>query len=117
MTRKSKSRMTLKIAIPGDNIASKLFHELSHSGFNFSQSKSSTNSSNSTKSNSFMVDAAAMDEKFAMMEQTVEALKKSIDDNNLQIAQLMSKINLYNSRGSHHNLNTQEKVDIDSLNK
>ena len=80
MPRKSKSRMTLKTAIPGGNIATKLFDELSYPGFNFCESKSSTDSSISTKSNSFMVDAAAMDEKFAMMEQTVEALKKSIDE-------------------------------------
>ncbi|KAG5601499.1 hypothetical protein H5410_032869 [Solanum commersonii] len=80
MARKIKSQMTLKTAIPGGNIASKLFDELSHSDFNF-------------------------------------ALKKSIDDKNLQIAQLMSKLDLYNSRESHHNLTTQEKVDIDSPTK
>ena len=94
-----------------------MFDELSQSGFNFGESKSSTNSSISTKANSFMVDTTYMDEKFAMMEETIEALKKSIDDKNLQIAQLMSKLDLYNSRESHHNLKTQEKVDIDSLNK
>ncbi|KAK4707175.1 hypothetical protein R3W88_033314 [Solanum pinnatisectum] len=37
MPRKSKSQMTLKTAIPGGNIASKLFDELSHSSFNFAQ--------------------------------------------------------------------------------
>ena len=72
--------MTLKTAIPGGNIASKLFHELSYSSFNFGDSKSSTDSSISTKANSFMVDIADMDEKFTMMEQTIEALKNSIDD-------------------------------------
>ena len=109
--------MTLKTAIPGGNIASKLFDELSYSGFNFGESKSSTDSSISTKVNSFMVDATGMDEKFAMMKQTIKALKKSIDDKNLQITQLMSKLDIYNSRKSHHNLKTQEKVDIDSLTK
>ena len=64
-----------------------------------------------------MVDTTDMDEKFAMMEQTIDAFKKSIDDKNLQITQLMSKLDIYNSRKSHHNLKTQEKVDIDSLNK
>ena len=44
-------------------------------------------------------------------------MKKSIDDQNLQIAQLMSKLDHYNSRESHHNLKTQEKIDIDSLTK
>ena len=42
-----------------------------------------------------MVDIADMDEKFTMMEQTIEALKNSIDDKNLQITQLMSKLDLY----------------------
>ena len=64
-----------------------------------------------------MIDATDMDEKLAMMEQTIEALKKSIDDKSFQIVQLMSKLDLYNCRESHHNLKTQEKVDIDFLNK
>uniref|UniRef100_M1DA99 Uncharacterized protein n=1 Tax=Solanum tuberosum TaxID=4113 RepID=M1DA99_SOLTU len=102
--------MTLKTAIPGGNIASKLFDELSHSDFNFGEYKNSTDSSISTKVNSLMIDATDMDEKFAMMEQTIEALKKSIDDKNLQITQLMSKLDLYNSRESHHILIAQEKL-------
>uniref|UniRef100_M1D8J1 Uncharacterized protein n=1 Tax=Solanum tuberosum TaxID=4113 RepID=M1D8J1_SOLTU len=91
MSGKSKSQMTLKTAIHGANIASKLFDELSHSSFNFGESENSTDFSISTKVNSLMADATDMDEKFAMMEQTIGALKKSIDDKNLQIAQLMSK--------------------------
>ncbi|KAG5589251.1 hypothetical protein H5410_039765 [Solanum commersonii] len=71
-------------------------------------------SSISTKVNSLMVDAPNMDEKFATMEQTIEALKKSIDD---KIAQLMSKLDLYNSRESHHNLTTQEKLIVKLDNK
>uniref|UniRef100_M1DLK1 Uncharacterized protein n=1 Tax=Solanum tuberosum TaxID=4113 RepID=M1DLK1_SOLTU len=117
MARKIKSQMTLKTAIPGDNIASKLFDELSHSGFNFGEYKNSTDSSISTKVNSLMVDATDMDEKFAMMEQTIEALKKFIDDKNLQITQLMSKLDLYNSGETHYILTIQEKVDIDSPTK
>ncbi|KAH0754176.1 hypothetical protein KY290_024446 [Solanum tuberosum] len=88
MPRKSKSQMTLKTAIPGGNIASKLFDEFSHFGFNFGESKNSADSSISTKVNSLMVDATNADEKFVMMEQTIGALKNSIDDKNLQIAQL-----------------------------
>ncbi|KAK4718534.1 hypothetical protein R3W88_016872 [Solanum pinnatisectum] len=117
MTIKIKSQMTHKTTIPGGNIASKLFDELSHSGFNVGESKNSADSSISTKVDSLMVDATDMDERFAMMEQTIEALKKSIDDKNLQIAQLMSMLDLYNSGESHHNLTTQEKVDIDSPTK
>ncbi|KAK4724108.1 hypothetical protein R3W88_026887 [Solanum pinnatisectum] len=90
--RKSKSQMTLKIAIPSGKIASKLFDELSHSGFNFCESKNSTDSSNSTK--------------FAMMEQTIKALKKSIDEKNLQITKLIGKLDLYNFGESHHILTT-----------
>ncbi|KAH0696228.1 hypothetical protein KY290_013583 [Solanum tuberosum] len=117
MPRKSKSQMTLKTAIHGGNIASKLFDELSHSGFNFGESKNSTDSSNSTKVNLLMVDATDMDKKFAMMEQTIEALKKFIYEKNLQIAELIGKLDLYNSGESHHILTTQEKVDIDSPTK
>ncbi|KAH0776498.1 hypothetical protein KY290_007909 [Solanum tuberosum] len=92
MARKSKSQMTLKTAILGGNIASKLFDELSYSGYNFGESKNSAHSSITTKINSLMADAIDMDEKFTMMEQTIEALKKSINDKNLQIAKLMRKL-------------------------
>ncbi|KAH0752193.1 hypothetical protein KY285_005341 [Solanum tuberosum] len=117
MARKIKSHITLKTAIPRGNIASKLFDELSHSDFNLGEYKNSTDSSISTKVNSLMIDATDMVEKFAMMEQIIEASKKSIDDKNLQITQLMSKLDLYNSRESHHILTIQEKVDIASPTK
>ncbi|KAK4721248.1 hypothetical protein R3W88_011481 [Solanum pinnatisectum] len=94
MARKIKSQMTLKT----------LIDKLSHSDFNFGEYNNSTDSSISTK-------------KFAMMEQTIEVLKKSIDDKNLQITQLMSKLDLCNSGESHHILTIQEKVDIDSPTK
>uniref|UniRef100_M1DNW5 Uncharacterized protein n=1 Tax=Solanum tuberosum TaxID=4113 RepID=M1DNW5_SOLTU len=123
MARKIKSQMTLKTAIDGGNIVSKLFDELSHSDFNFGEYKNSTDSSISTKVNSLMVDATDMDEKFAMMEQTIEALKKFIDDKDLQITQLMRKLDLYNSGESHHILTIQEKfgsfepVEVSALKK
>ncbi|KAH0734917.1 hypothetical protein KY285_010624 [Solanum tuberosum] len=117
MARKRKCQMAFKTKIPGGIITSKLFDELSYSGFNFGESKNSVDSSISKKVNSLMVDATDMDKKFAMMEQTIEALKKFIDDKNLQIAQLMSKLDFYNSSESHHNLTMQEKVDIDSPTK
>ncbi|KAG5575662.1 hypothetical protein H5410_055796 [Solanum commersonii] len=109
MERKSKYQMTLVTVILGGNFASMFCDELSQPSFNFGESKSSTYFSISTKFNSFMVDAIDMDEKFAMMEQTIETLKKSIDDKNLQIAQLMSKLDLSNSGESRHNLTMQEK--------
>ncbi|KAH0727828.1 hypothetical protein KY285_003545 [Solanum tuberosum] len=90
MARKSKSRMTLVTAISVGNIASTLVDELSHSGFKFGKSANSMNSSIPKKVNTLMVDTTDMDEKFAMMEKTIETLMKSIDDKNLQIAQLNS---------------------------
>ncbi|KAH0711932.1 hypothetical protein KY289_007891 [Solanum tuberosum] len=75
MARKSKSQMTLVTVILGGNFASMLCDELSQPSFNFGESKSSTDSSISTKFNSLMVDATDMDERFAMMEQTIETLK------------------------------------------
>ncbi|KAK4716313.1 hypothetical protein R3W88_014651 [Solanum pinnatisectum] len=97
MARKSKSQMSLKTAILGGNIATKLFDELSHSSFNFGESK---------------IQQILHFNK----EQTIEALKKSIDDKNLQITKLMSKIEMYNSRESYPFLKMQENVDIDSPN-
>ncbi|KAK4717868.1 hypothetical protein R3W88_016206 [Solanum pinnatisectum] len=87
-----------------------LSDELSQPSFNFGEFKNSTDFSISTKVNALMVDAIDMDEKFAMMEQTIETLKKFINDKNLQIAQLMSNLDLSNSGGSHHNLTMQEKI-------
>ena len=45
--------------------------------------------------NALMADSTDMDENFAMMEQTIESLKKFIDDKNLHIAQLMNKLVTY----------------------
>ncbi|KAG5598899.1 hypothetical protein H5410_030269 [Solanum commersonii] len=96
---------------PWGNIASMLSDELSQPSLNFGEFKNSTDSSISTKVNTLMVDATDMDEKFAMMEQTIETLKKFINYKNLQIAQLMSNLDLSNSGGSRHNLTIQEKID------
>ncbi|KAH0679704.1 hypothetical protein KY284_020789 [Solanum tuberosum] len=103
MARKIKSQMTLKTAIPGaTSHLSCLMNFLILT---------------STLVNPLMIDATDMDEKFAMMEQTIEALKKSIDDKNFQITQLMRKLDLYNLGESHHILTIQEKIDIDSPTK
>ncbi|KAH0683191.1 hypothetical protein KY290_021779 [Solanum tuberosum] len=103
MARKIKSQMTLKTAIPGaTSHLSCLMNFLTLT---------------STLVNPLMIDATDMDEKFTMMKQTIEALKKSIDDKNLQITQLMRKLDLYNFGESHHILTIQEKFDIDSPTK
>ncbi|KAH0661858.1 hypothetical protein KY290_027773 [Solanum tuberosum] len=68
------------------NLASVFFGEFSQIGSNFGESEDSMDSPTSMNVNVFMADSTDMDEKFAMMEQTIEALKKSIDDKNLHIA-------------------------------
>ncbi|KAG5580377.1 hypothetical protein H5410_051004, partial [Solanum commersonii] len=100
---------------PWGNIASKLFDELSHSGFKFGEYKNSLNSSISTKVNSLMVDATHMDEKFAMMEQSIEALKKSIDDKNLQITQFMKKVDIDSPTKPIDSLSTKRSASVATL--
>ncbi|KAF3684147.1 putative myb-related protein Myb4-like [Capsicum annuum] len=77
------------------NLASMFFGKLSLTGSNFGEPKDSMNSLVSTKVNALMADSTDMDEKFAMREQNIKALKKSVDDKNLYIAQLMNKLEAY----------------------
>ncbi|PHT54689.1 hypothetical protein CQW23_03175 [Capsicum baccatum] len=76
---------------------------------NFGESEDSMNSPTSTKVNTFIVNAVDMAEKFAMMEQTIEALKKSVDNKDYQITRLMRKLDLYNLKDSNYNLTLQQK--------
>ncbi|PHT86812.1 Pre-mRNA-splicing factor SLU7 [Capsicum annuum] len=77
------------------NLASMFFGKLSLTGSNFGEPKDSMNSLVSTKVNALMANSTDMDEKFAMREQNIKALKKSVDDKNLYIAQLMNKLEAY----------------------
>ena len=52
--------------------------------------------------NALMAESTDMDEKFTMMEQTIESLKKSVDDKNLHIAQLMNKLEAFTPIESSH---------------
>ncbi|KAG5584977.1 hypothetical protein H5410_045411 [Solanum commersonii] len=52
--------------------------------------------------NALVADSTDMDEKFAMMEQTIEALKKFIYDKNLHIVQLMNKLETFTPGDSSH---------------
>ncbi|KAK4362222.1 hypothetical protein RND71_017463 [Anisodus tanguticus] len=79
-----------------------LFDELSQTGCNFDESEDSMDSPISMKVNTLMADATDMDEKFAMMDQTIEALKKSLEDNNLQIAQLINRLETFSLAESSH---------------
>ncbi|KAK4358839.1 hypothetical protein RND71_021068 [Anisodus tanguticus] len=95
IVKKSKSQMTVVTTIPGGNIATMLFDKFSQTGCNFGESENSTDSPISMKVNDLIADATDMTKKFTMMEQTIEALKKSLDDKNLQIAQLMNRLETF----------------------
>ncbi|PHU22627.1 Pre-mRNA-splicing factor SLU7 [Capsicum chinense] len=77
------------------NLASMFFGKLSLTGSNFGEPKDSMNSLVSTKVNALMADSTDLDEKFAIREQNLKALKKLVDDKNLYIAQLMNKLEAY----------------------
>ncbi|KAJ8551404.1 hypothetical protein K7X08_000774 [Anisodus acutangulus] len=102
IVKKSKSQMTVVIAIPGGNIATMLFDKFCQTGCNFGESENSTDSPISMKVNALIADATDMTKKFTMMEQTIEALKKSLDYKNLQIAQLMNRLETFAPIESSH---------------
>ncbi|OIS96953.1 hypothetical protein A4A49_50530 [Nicotiana attenuata] len=102
MAKKSRSHMTFATAISGSNTPFSMFDELSPTTSNLGGFEDLVDSSVSTKVNALMTDATNMDEKFAMMEQTIEVLKKSVEDKDLQIAQLMNKLEAYAPRESSH---------------
>lgn len=58
----------------------------------------------------FMVDITNLNENFAIMEQATKVWKNSINAKNLKIAQLMSNLDIYNYRESHHNLKLKKKL-------
>lgn len=68
-----------------------------------------------------MIDSTDIDEKIAIMEQTIEALKKSVDSKNLHITQLMNKLEAFTLEKSSHvptcppNFNLQNKEVEESL--
>ncbi|OIT29925.1 hypothetical protein A4A49_51406 [Nicotiana attenuata] len=89
-------------AISGGNTPFSMFHKLSQTASNLGGFEDLVDSSVSTKFNALMTNTTNMDEKFAMMEQTIEVLKKSVEDKNLQIAQLMNKLEPYAPGESSH---------------
>ncbi|OIT27901.1 hypothetical protein A4A49_21469 [Nicotiana attenuata] len=102
MAKKSRSHMTFATAIFGSNTPFSMFDKLSPTASNLGGFEDSVDSSVSTKVNALMTDATNVDEKFAMMEQTIEVLKKSVEDKDLQIAQLMNKLEAYAPGESSH---------------
>ncbi|XP_019262145.1 PREDICTED: uncharacterized protein LOC109239983 [Nicotiana attenuata] len=94
--------MTFATAISGGNTPFSQFDELSQTASNLGGFEDLVDSSVSTKVNALMTDATNVDEKFAMMEQTIEVLKKSVEDKDLQITQLMNKLEAYAPGESSH---------------
>ncbi|KAF3671111.1 hypothetical protein FXO38_06768 [Capsicum annuum] len=116
--KNNKSHMTAEVAAPRGNLMSLLYDEFSQTGINFSESENSIDSPASIKVNALMADATDMDEKFAIMEQTIEVLKKSVKDKDLQIAQLMDKLESFAPGESSHDPAyppdfTPQKKDVD----
>ncbi|KAH0685744.1 hypothetical protein KY290_017270 [Solanum tuberosum] len=93
--KNNNSRTLVVAATPRGNLASVLFGEFSQIGYNFGEYEDSMDSPTSMNVNALMDDSTAMDEKFAMMEQTIEALEKFVNDKNLNIAQLMNKLEIF----------------------
>jgi len=100
--KNNNSHTMVVSATPRGNLASVFFGEFSQIGSNFGESEDSMDSPTSMNVNALMADSTDMDEKFAMMEQTIEALKKSVDDKNLHIAQLMNKLEAFTPGESSH---------------
>ncbi|KAH0761766.1 hypothetical protein KY290_017839 [Solanum tuberosum] len=100
--KNNNSHTMVVSATPRGNLASVFFGEFSQIGSNFGESEDSIDSPTSMNVNALMADSTDMDEKFAMMEQTIEALKKSVDDKNLHIAQLMNKLEAFTPGESSH---------------
>ncbi|KAH0638984.1 hypothetical protein KY290_036289 [Solanum tuberosum] len=86
--KNNNSHTIVVTATLGGNLASVYFEELSQIGSNFGESDDSMNSPTSMNVNALVADSTDMDEKFAMMEQTIEALKKSVYDKNLILLNL-----------------------------
>ncbi|KAK4737614.1 hypothetical protein R3W88_001311 [Solanum pinnatisectum] len=100
--KNNNSHMMVVSATPKGNLTSVFFGEFSQTGSNFGEFEDSMDSPTSMYVNALMFDSTDMDGKFVMMEQTIEALKKYVDDKNLHIAQLMNKLEAFTPGESSH---------------
>lgn len=82
-------------ARPRGNLSSVFFIEFSQICSNFVKSEDSRDYQTSMNVDSLMADSNNMDEKFVMLEKTIVALKKSVDEKNLHSAQLMKKLEAF----------------------
>ncbi|KAG5586543.1 hypothetical protein H5410_046977 [Solanum commersonii] len=115
--KNSNSNTRGETATSGGNLAFVFFGEVSQIGSNFGESEDLMDSPTSMNGNSSMADSTDMDEKFAMLEKTIESLKNSIDDKNLHIAQLMNKLETFTPRESSHVPTCPPGFDFDARNK
>ncbi|KAH0746103.1 hypothetical protein KY285_007760 [Solanum tuberosum] len=95
MMKNNNSYTMVVTATPRGNLASVFFGEFSQIGSNFGESEDSMDSPTSMNVNALMDNSTDMEEKLTMMEQTIKALKKSVDDKNLHIAQLRNKLEAF----------------------
>ncbi|OIT05051.1 hypothetical protein A4A49_04639 [Nicotiana attenuata] len=102
MAKKSRSHTTSATAICGGNTPFSLFDEFSPTTSNLGEFEDLVDSPVSTKVNALMTNATNVDKKFTMMEQTIEVSKKSVEDKDLQIAQLMNKLEAFAPGESSH---------------
>ncbi|KAK4724404.1 hypothetical protein R3W88_027183 [Solanum pinnatisectum] len=102
--KNNNSHTMVVSATPGGNLAYVFFGEFSQIGSNFGEYEDSMDSPTSMNVNTLMADSTDVDEKFAMMEKTIEALKKSVDDKNLHISQLMNKLEAFTPGESSHDV-------------
>ncbi|KAJ8569761.1 hypothetical protein K7X08_006338 [Anisodus acutangulus] len=98
--------------------------EVSQACSNFYKFEDLLDSSTSNVVSAILTNAANIEEQLPVMMQTIEVLKKSVEDKDLQIAQLMNKLKLYNRGESSHKPTQQEKkfessklVEVPSLKK
>ena len=100
--RSNNSHSIVVSAIPRGNLEYVFFGESSQNDSNFGDFEDLMDSPTSMNVNALMDDSTDKDENFAMMEQTIESLKKFVDDKNLHIAQLMNKLEAFTPRDSSH---------------
>ena len=100
--KSNNSHTKVVSATPRGNLEYVFFGESSQNDSNFGDFEDLMDSPTSMNVKAYMTDSTDMDEKFSMMEQTIEALKKFVDDKNLHIAQLMNKLEAFTPRDSSH---------------
>ncbi|KAK4369956.1 hypothetical protein RND71_009431 [Anisodus tanguticus] len=111
-----KNEPTMSTARSEGNTSFSSSGEVSQACSNFYDSRDLEDSSTSNVVSAMMTNAANTEEQLAAMMQTIEALKKSLEDKDFQIAQLMHKLELCSRGESSHKPTPQEK-EVESATK